>query len=78
MYESFCTICHPGGKKDDPEDKMVTTVVGVYTGETSRSLKERAGEHVEAARKLDRGPHDQALVLDPPRGGGWGCYHSNF
>ena len=39
VYESSCTICHPGGKNDKLNDIMVTTGVVVYTGETSRSLK---------------------------------------
>ena len=36
---------------------MVVSGRGLYTGETSRSLGERAGEHMEAARELDRGSH---------------------
>ena len=50
-------LCHTDGKKDKPDNKMVTTGVGVYTGETSRSLKERAAEHTGAARGLERGSH---------------------
>ena len=36
---------------------MVTNGMGLYTGETSRSLFERAGEHMAAARGLQRGSH---------------------
>ena len=46
-----------GGKVDKPGDGMVTSGNGIYTGETSRSLWERAGEHMGAASGLDRGSH---------------------
>ena len=57
VYESSCTLCYPGGKTDKQEDKMIMSGKGIYTGETSRSLGERAGEHMGAARILDRGSH---------------------
>ena len=57
VYESSCTLCHPGGKIDMPGDTMIVSGKGIYTGETSRSLGERAGEHMVAAKGLDRGSH---------------------
>ena len=57
VYESSCTICHPGGVTEKPGDSMVSSGMGLYTGETSRSLCERAGEHVAAAKGLERGSH---------------------
>ena len=57
VYESSCTLCYPGGKVDKPEDGMIASGKGIYTGETSRSLWERAGEHMGAASGLDRGSH---------------------
>ena len=70
VYESCCTICYPGGKTDKLGDKVIMTGRGIYTGETSRSLGERAGEHMVAAKGLDKGfPHGETLVSGPPRGG---------
>ena len=57
VYESSCTICHPEGVTEKPGDSMVSSGMGLYTGETSRSLCERAGEHVAAAKGLERGSH---------------------
>ena len=53
VYESSCTLCYPGGKNDKTGDPMVVSGNGIYTGETSRSLGERAGEDMDAARELD-------------------------
>jgi hypothetical protein len=46
LYESLCSTCNPGGEPGteglaDNRDKP-----SIYVGESSRSLKERAGEHV--------------------------------
>ena len=43
LYESECTICNVG-KKDGKED--LKDGKGVYVGESSRSIYERAKEHV--------------------------------
>ena len=49
---------------------MITSGKGIYTGETSRSLWERAGEHMGAASGLDRGSHMvKHWFLDHPEEG---------
>ena len=57
VYESVCLICHPDGRKAKPEDDMIQSGAGTYTGETSRSLFERAGEHYKDAKNLDKDCH---------------------
>ena len=55
VYESACAICHPGGIKVKPGDKMIQDGEGIYVGETSRSIYERTSEHHEKARSMDEG-----------------------
>ena len=57
VYESSCMICHPGGNKDKMGSEMIQSGKGLYIGETSRSLYERAGEHFLGAEKLERESH---------------------
>ena len=47
LYESKYTICNPADDIKKKEDKLqnLKTQTGVYVGETSRSIFERAGEH---------------------------------
>ena len=54
MYESFCDICNTKEQVKTKEDKLekFKKEVGVYVGESGRSIYERAGEHRQDA--LDR------------------------
>ena len=45
VYENICAVCNKGaGDKRDPKE-LETTTPTVYVGETSRSIKERVGQH---------------------------------
>ena len=58
MYKSVCLLCHPDGSVGGKADSnMVISGRGSYTGESSRSIFERAGEHSEDAKKLDKDCH---------------------
>ena len=57
VYESVCMLCHPDGKKPKKGDPMVMSGEGTYTGETSRSIFERAGEHLEDLNGLNKDSH---------------------
>ena len=57
VYESSCLKCHPGGNKEKQGEDMVLSGFGLYTGETSRSVFERVGEHMKNASVLDRESH---------------------
>ena len=57
VYESSCDTCHPGGNKDLRGSQMVSSGVGLYIGETSRSLFERVGEHLKDAEGLREDSH---------------------
>ena len=74
VYESVCMICHPDGKKPKRGDPMVMPGEGTYTGETSRSVFERAGEHLEDLKSLNKESHmvkhwflDHPGERDPPK-----------
>ena len=43
LYENRCTVCQVGNEKDD--SKLSGTGKGIYVGESSRSMYERAKEH---------------------------------
>ena len=55
LYESVCQICNPPNKKNLEKNNLKRT--GVYYGETSRSLSERAGEHYKDAKNFSKGSH---------------------
>ena len=57
MYESSCELCNPPDRKVTKDERMVISGKGTYIGETSRSIFERASEHVEAAKNLEVDSH---------------------
>ena len=46
IYESICSICNPGAKKKGPLKTYDGSKPSLYVGETTRSLMERAKEHL--------------------------------
>ena len=62
LYETSCKLCNPdekGGPHSNlqPDQLQPKARLGVYLGETSRSLHERMAEHVDDARKFQAGSH---------------------
>ena len=62
LYETSCKLCNPEEAKKGPSNPQQGEVqpegrLGVYLGESSRSLHERMGEHVDDARKFRSGSH---------------------
>ena len=53
LYETSCLLCNPVENKNDKKKERA----GVYIGESSRSLSERIGEHVDDARAFKEGSH---------------------
>ena len=54
LYQSVCTLCNPQDVKNPQKPSMRD---GVYFGETSRSLAERAAEHYRDGRNFDKSSH---------------------
>jgi hypothetical protein len=66
VYESVCEMCNPGKTsihdEQDPElagatNTVTTSRKGVYIGETSRTLHERANEHFRDAKDFSEKSH---------------------
>ena len=59
MYESVCLECNPVSSREEENDKNIQPAgrIGVYVGESSRSLHERATEHVRDARAFSEKSH---------------------
>ena len=61
LYETSCKLCNPeepkGPSTTQQGDVQPAGRLGVYLGESSRSLHERMGEHVDDARKFRSGSH---------------------
>ena len=61
MYESKCRVCNPvsshGEENDHPSIREGNPREGIYIGETSRSLHERAVEHVRDAENFSPKSH---------------------
>jgi hypothetical protein len=61
LYESSCGLCKMASmeesKKKHTNKKQDLSRLGVYVGETGRSLNERAGEHWHDAVKLSEDSH---------------------
>ena len=59
MYESKCLICNPAvdGQDDQPSGKEPAPRVGIYVGESSRSIYEQALEHERDARSFSVKSH---------------------
>ena len=53
VYESVCTMCNPTDQKlKDSKSRK-----GIYIGETSRSIHERAREHLKDAQDFSEKSH---------------------
>jgi hypothetical protein len=72
LYENRCEICKPVGK--DGKENCLKDGKGVYVGETSRSLYERAKEHEADKAKTSEDSHQikhwlthHADLLAPPK-----------
>ena len=59
VYESRCGICNPGGETGLKSLADGRELPSIYVGETSRSLKERAGEHFA---DFSRGTDDSHMM----------------
>ena len=63
LYQSACSVCNPPGRKDkktshrEDDDHTPAIREGIYYGESSRSLAERAAEHFKDAKNFDKGSH---------------------
>ena len=63
VYESQCLVCNPktsleeANQEDQPSRTMNTPREGIYVGESSRSLHERAVEHVRDAKSFSAKSH---------------------
>ena len=61
VYESKCRVCNPvssqGEDSGHPSNKNSSPREGIYIGETSRSLHERAVEHVRDVENFSAKSH---------------------
>jgi hypothetical protein len=57
VYQSSCEICHPPGRNKEETEKGMESGAGTYTGETSRSICERIGEHYSDLESLRKDFH---------------------
>ena len=59
VYESYCTICNPVKPSSHQEEKQDEPSIreGIYIGETSRTLFERANEHYKDAWDFSEKSH---------------------
>ena len=61
VYESKCLVCNPSSRQEDedshPSEPNDQPREGIYIGETSRSLHERAVEHVRDAHGFSAKSH---------------------
>ena len=53
VYESVCTLCNPSSRQEDAKAGRS----GVYIGETSRTIHERALEHLKDATSFSQKSH---------------------
>ena len=59
LYESKCLVCNPTEERlsSPREEQTREGRKGIYYGETSRSLHERASEHIKDATSFSEGSH---------------------
>ena len=63
MYESKCMVCNPATNHEEeghdiqPAGRTQTSREGIYVGESSRSIHERALEHVKDAQSFSIKSH---------------------
>ena len=50
VYENTCLLCNPAAGKKEELVELKTETPSLYVGETSRTVKERSGEHWAAYR----------------------------
>ena len=68
VYESRCGLCNPGGETGLKNLADGRELPSIYVGETSRPLKERAGEHVS---DYNKGAEDSHMLKH------WSLSHKN-
>ena len=57
VYENICRECNPGAGGKRELESVETTIPTAYVGETSRSVKERIGEHWSSYRSKGSESH---------------------
>ena len=57
VYENICTQCNPSALSKGELKTINPEVPSVYVGETSRSIQERAKEHWDSFRSMDKDSH---------------------
>ena len=72
LYENRCELCNKDGKKE--QEKKLKDGQGIYVGESSRSLYERAREHeadklnkAEDSHQIKHWLTDHPELLSPPK-----------
>ena len=57
VYENICTQCNPSAMAQGELTKQAQGAKSLYVGESSRSIQERASEHLGAARRKEETSH---------------------
>ena len=57
VYESICVTCNPSASNKGELKSTKEGAPSLYVGETSRSVQERAVEHLGAARRQEEDSH---------------------
>ena len=57
VYESICVTCNPGATRKGELETVKEGAPSIYVGETSRTVQERAMEHLGAARRKTDDSH---------------------
>ena len=57
VYENICRECNPGAGGKRELESVETTIPTAYVGETSKSVKERIGEHWSSYRSIGSESH---------------------
>ena len=57
IYENVCSKCNKGAGSKEPVVQTNIEIPSIYVGETSRSIKERGGEHIAAYRSSNKDSH---------------------
>ena len=57
MYENVCLACNKGARSKEQVVQANIEIPSIYVGESSRSIKERGGEHWAAFRSKNQDSH---------------------
>ena len=57
IYENVCSKCNKRAGSKEPVVQTNIEIPSIYVGETSRSIKERGGEHIAAYRSSNKDSH---------------------